>query len=604
MSQDKLPSSPHGPRRDFIRHVALSVGAMWLPSRLAVAAIPGIDLQGEPLKRLLSATPDRRARGPVHSDVMVRARDGIGLATDVYLPDGPGPFPTVLTRLPYGKTEPYCSMPVIADLWNRRGYAAVVQDVRGKWGSEGVFEPNLAHNEISDGYDTIDWIAKQPWSNGRVGMWGESYFGFTTWAGAVSRHPALVAIAPGDITVNRYKGTFRGGALQLNTVGVWAIELMARQYQDVSKLDTWHLPLADLANAAGVPSSYFDAIIANPHMSDFWAARSLLSAYETVTIPVLHWGGWYDCYLGPLVEDWRVFRKRNAGKEINHLFIGPWDHEGTPDTTHRAGLMPVPPTTEDHRWTTYAAFFDRYLGEVDSSFGNAGPVHYFMLGSNEWRNATAWPPADARSVRLYLRRAGVLSSAAPQAEQADHYAYDPANPVAWTTAINCWSFAEGMGDRQAIERRSDVLSYTTEALRTAVEIAGPLKARLWVTSSAPSTDFVAALCDVYPDGKVNLIQDGILRTVAEPAFRPNTPALVEIDLWSTAYRVAPGHRLRVEITSSDFNRYDRNPNTAAPFGHEATPVVAHQTVWHDSAHPSSIEFYVTAGFEAPRHHTG
>jgi uncharacterized protein len=595
MEDRGLPLSEFATRRDFINRLTLSLGAALLPWTHALAGTIGVALGTAPMARLLPSLPDRRGRGPVSSDVMVRARDGIGLATDVYLPDGPGPFPAVLTRLPYGKTESYCSLPVVADLWNRRGYAAVVQDVRGKWGSEGVFEPNLARNEVSDGYDTIDWIAKQPWSNGRVGMWGESYYGFTTWAGAVSQHPALVAIAPGDITVNRLRGTFRNGALQLNTVGVWAIELMARQYQDVSRLDTWHLPLAEMANAAGVPSSYFDAIIANPHMSEFWEARSLLSAYDRVRIPVLHWGGWYDCYLGPVVADWRVFREKNAGKDINHLFIGPWDHEGTPDTTHRAGLLPVPRDTVDHRWMTYAAFFDRYLSGIDPSFGRDGLVHYFVLGANEWRTATAWPPAEARPVRLFLHEGGLLSDAPPGSEKPAHYDYDPANPVAWTAAVNCWSFAEGMGDRQPIEKRADVLTYTTSTLGSTVEITGPVKARLWVTSSAPATDFVVSLCDVFRDGRVNLIQDGILRTTELPGFRANEPCQLDIDLWSTAYRLEAGHRIRVEVTSSDFNRYDRNPNTAAPFGREARPVVAHQRVLHDAAHSSSIEFSVTVG---------
>ena len=596
MKDGNRPADLSAQRREFMTGLSLALGA-WLCPR-AFAGTLGINVATDPMPRLLPSMPDRMARGPVKSDIMVRARDGIGLATDVYLPDGPGPFPAILTRLPYGKTESYCSMPVVADLWNRRGYAAVVQDVRGKWGSEGVFEPNLAHNEISDGHDTIDWIAKQSWSNGRVGMWGESYFGFTSWAGAVTRHPALVAIAPGDITVNRFKATFRGGALQLNTVGMWAIEMMAKQYQDVSKIDTWHLPLAEMGNAAGAPSSYFDAIIANPRMTEFWQARSLLRAFEDVRIPVLHWGGWYDCYLGPMMEDWRVFRQKNAGKQINHLFIGPSDHENSTDETLRAGLMPVAKEAADHRWATFAAFFDRYLSGVDPSFGRGGPIQYFVLGTNEWRNATSWPPTDARPARLFLRERAGLSAAPPGKEEATHFDYDPADPVAWTASVNCWSFAEGMGDRQSIEKRADVPTFTTAPLTAAVEITGPVKANLWVTSSAPVTDFVVALCDVFPDGRVNLIQDGILRTTEVPAFRADTPVKLEIDLWSTAYRVEAGHRLRVEVTSSDFNRYDRNPNTAAPFGREASPVVAQQHVLHDATRPSAIEFSVTAGAAA------
>lgn len=580
-------------RREALAQIAASLGTFLLPSELLHAATAGVGPAAVFMDKLLPSLPDRNGRGSVTSDVIVRARDGVRLATDVYLPEGPGPFPTVLTRLPYGKTEAYCSMPVVADFWNRRGYAAVIQDVRGKWGSEGVFEPNLAKNESGDGYDTLEWIAKQPWSNGRIGMFGESYYGFTSWAGALSGHPALVAIAPGDITVNRFKATFRNGALQFNTMGIWAIELMAQRYQDLSKLDIWHLPLADLANAAGVPSRYFDAIIANPRMSPFWEQRSLLAAYDKVRIPVLHWTGWYDCYLGPTLEDWQVCREKNADRKDNHLFIGPWDHEGTPDITHRAGLVAVDRGTGDHRWLTFAAFFDRYLGGFDESFGSDGLVHYFVLGADEWRNASTWPPAESKPKQLYLRAGGVLSDVKPGDEAADRYDYDPRDPVAWTAGIDCWAIAEGMGDRQAIEQRPDVLNFTTAPLQRPIEIVGALKARLWVVSSAPSTDFVAALCDVFPDGRVNLIQNGILRTTEHAAFRADEPALLEIDLWSTAYRVEAGHRLRLEVTSSDFNRFDRNPNTAAAFGHEATPVIAHQQVLHDAAHPSWIEFAVT-----------
>jgi putative CocE/NonD family hydrolase len=185
-------------------------------------------------------------------------------------------------------------MPIIGAFYASKGYAFVAQDVRGKWGSEGRFDPNVGGIEIADGYDTIDWIANQDWSNGRVGMWGESYFGFTTYAGAVSLHEALVAIAPGDITLNRYRGTFRDGCLQLNTVGTWAISMMARRYQDLSSIDPWHLPLAQMANAAGIPSSYFDQVIANPVPSSFWEERSLLAGYDAIRIPVLHWDGCYD----------------------------------------------------------------------------------------------------------------------------------------------------------------------------------------------------------------------------------------------------------------------------------------------------------------------
>ncbi len=552
---------------------------------------------------LPGSTPDRASRGPVLSNVMVPARDGVRLATDVYLPAGDGPFPAILTRMPYGKTEAYCYMPVIADLWVRKGYAAVVQDVRGKWGSEGVFEPNMAANEINDGYDTIDWIARQPWSNGRVGMWGESYFGFTSYAGAVSRHPALAAVAPGDIMVSRYAGTFRNGALQLNTVGLWAIRMVAQQYQEVETIDLWHMPLAELGRAAGIPSPYFDAVIANPVWGSFWAARSLVEAFDLVRIPVLHWGGWYDNYLGPMIDDWRRMRELDPARH-HHLFIGPWDHEGTPDKVHRVGILPVADGTAAHRWDTYQAFFDRYLMGVENGFGSGGPVHYYVMGADTWRDAADWPPPGTVARRWYLRSGGsantldgdgVLSPEPPVDEPPDRYAYDPRDPVAWTLDVDCWSIAGEMGDRSEIERRRDVLVYTSATLDRPLEITGPITARLYASSDAVSTDFTVALCDVFPDGRVNTIQDGILRTTHRDPDRvpqllaPGEVYALEIDLWSTSYLVVEGHCLRVEVSSSEFDRYDRNPNTGAPYGREANPAVARQAIYHDRVRPSSID---------------
>lgn len=553
--------------------------------------------------KIPSTTPDRTRRGATLSDVMVPMRDGIRLATDVYLPEGEGPFPTVLTRLPYGKTEAYCYMPLVGDHYARKGYAFVAQDVRGKWGSEGVFEPNLSSNEIPDGYDTTEWITQQPWSNGRVGMWGESYFGFTTFAGGVGGHPGLVCIAPGDITVDRYSGTFRYGALQLNTVGRWAIRMVAQQYQDLSDIDPWHLPLAEMANAASVPSRYFDQLINNPSRTPFWNERCLLQAYDRIRIPVLHWSGWYDNYLGPLIADWRIMRDRNGGAGHNHLFIGPWDHEGTADKVHRVGRLKVGDGTATHRWDTYQAFFDRYLMRSDDSFGRDGAVHYFVMGKNVWRNADDWPPPEARMTQYYLHSRGnaktlhgdgYLDTNPPQDEPADTYVYDPLDPVADTVDVDCWSIAAQMKDRRKFEVRPDVLCYTSAPLAADLEITGPIMARLFAASSAVDTDFTVTLVDVFPDGYGNTIQDGILRTSyrnpdeAPSHLEPGRTYALDIDLWSTSYVVGRGHRLRVEISSSSFDRYDRNPNTGEPFGRAARPVSATQTIHHSAAWPSHI----------------
>ncbi len=553
---------------------------------------------------LPSDTPDRASPGAVLADALIPMRDGTRLATDVYLPAGDGPFPAILTRIPYGKTEPYCYMPVIAAYWVRKGYAAVVQDVRGKWASEGHFEPNLNRNEVPDGFDTIDWIANQPWSNGRVGMWGESYFGFTSYAGATSGHPALACIAPGDISLDRYKATMRYGCLQLNTVGTWAISMTDQTYQDLSRLDYWHLPLAEMANAAGAPSSYFDELIANPTPSPFWEERSVLAGYDSIRIPVLHWGGWYDNYLGPTIADWRRMDANNKAAANQHLFIGPWDHECTPDRLHRVGLLPVAEGTGTARWDHYCAFFDRYLMDQDDGFGRDGPVRYYVMGRDVWRSAAAWPPVGTTMTPVYLGSGGKANTLdgdgrldwqPPGDDQpADRFDYDPADPVADTLAIDCWSLAGQMGDRQMIEQRPDVLVYTTLPLDRGLELTGPITACLHFSSSAPDTDVTVALVDVAADGGANLIQDGILRLSfrdGPQAIAPIEPGEIyelSVDLWSTSYFLKPGHRLRVEISSSCFNRYDRNLNTGEPFGRGSRPVVASQSIFHDAVRPSHI----------------
>lgn len=556
-----------------------------------------------PFERIPTETPDRSSLGRVVSDQMIAMRDGVRLASDVYLPAGDGPFPAVLTRMPYGKTEPYCYMPIIGAFFASKGYAYVAQDVRGKWGSEGTFDPNVGGVEINDAYDTIDWIAGQDWSTGKAGMWGESYYGFTSYAGAVSRHPALVAIAPGDITLNRCKGTFRNGCLQMNTVGMWAVSMMAREYQDLSKIDPWHLPLAEMANAAGIPSSYFDQVIANPVPSPFWQERSLLAGYEAIKIPVLHWDGWYDNYLGPMLADWRVLADANGSARHNHVLIGPWDHECSADKLGRAGLMPVPASTFSHRWDHVAAFFDHYLMGLDNGFGADGPIHYFTLGADTWRDAGDWPLPGTDYQAWYLRGGGqantadgdgVLSPEPPGDEPTDRFVYDPDNPIAETLQMDCWSLAGGMGDRRSIEVRDDVLVYTSAPLDEPMELTGPVTATLHAASSATDTDFTVVLADVFPDGSVNMIQDGILRTgfrdpdKAPQPIEPGEVYALPIDLWATSYRLAAGHRLRVEVSSSDFNRYDRNPNTGDTYGHSATTIKAEQTIHHDAARPSHI----------------
>ncbi len=551
------------------------------------------------VKRLPSTTPDRSPAVERIDDVVITMRDGIHLSGDVYLPvNRSGPLPTVVTRLPYGKREDYCQMPVYGEFWACKGYAFLVQDVRGKFDSEGDFEPNSNAIEVNDGYDTAEWAAAQPWCNGRIGFHGESYYGFTTFAAAVSLHPAIVCIAPGDISLDRFRCTFRYGALQFNTVGNWAISMMAQHYQDMSAIDPWHMPFAEMANAANCPSSYFDQIIDNPVRGPFWEERSLLEGHDNIRIPVLHWGGWYDNYVGWVLDDWRSLRQANEEANHNHLFIGPWDHEGSADYLGRAGRVDVGLDTLRHRMDTYQAFFDHYLMEIDNGFGDNGPVQYFVMGDNVWRDSAAWPPAETVATTLYIHGDGSLNNSEPDDESPDEFVYDPANPVADTLGYNCWALAGDMGDRADMASRDDVLAFTTDVLTNDMELTGPITAKLFAASSARDTDFTVTVTDIFPDGYGNYVQDGIIRAsyresdIAPSPIEPGQVYGYHIDLWSTSYVVPKGHRLRVEISSSCFNRYDRNPNTGDPFGHSATPIKATQTIHHSRQYPSHVTLSV------------
>jgi putative CocE/NonD family hydrolase len=548
-----------------------------------------------------SGTPDRFAGLTVQSDHRVRMRDGVHLATDVYLPDAPGPFPAVLIRLPYGKIEPVCAMPLIARFWARKGYACVVQDIRGKWGSEGVFVPAVGKTEVDDGYDTIAWIAAQPFCNGSVGMYGESYYGFTSYAGAVGGHPALKCIAPGNISVDRYRNIYRGGAFQFNTMGNWALSMDVGTVQDVRRIDPWRLPLRDIPATGGLAGNYFLDLITHPRRGPFWEARSLLQAHEKVTIPLLCWTGWYDTFLGQQLTDWDIIWARNSARRHCHLFIGPWDHEGSFDQIDRIGGIWTG-THGEHRWDTYQAFFDHYLMGLDNGFNERPPVEIFTLNGS-WGFLSAWPPKEAVPTPFYLAgngaapspdEAGRLAITPPGAEPPDSYDYDPLDPVADTVEASCWGIARELGDRRSIEQRPDVLVYSTEPLIGDVEVTGPVKATLFAASSAVDTDFWIGLVDVREDGYATLVQDGILRASARdgigdaPPLEPGKPVRFDIDLWAASIVFRKGHRIRVEVSSSAFSKYARNTNSGEPAADAARVVVARQAIHHDAAHPSHI----------------
>jgi putative CocE/NonD family hydrolase len=551
-----------------------------------------------------SGTPDRYAEVVIEEDVPIVMRDGVRLYANVYRPQAEGRFPVIVIRLPYGKDEYYCRMPAIGKFWAKKGYAAVIQDVRGKFTSEGSFEP--FENEVADGYDTVDWAAKQPWSDGNVGVMGESYYGYTTWAAAVSQHPNLKCIAPANINMDVYSSAFRQGAFDLQLMGDWAIGMDSRTYQNALRLDHWHLPLIAMDDAAGIPSYNYKRLATNPYGGGPWDRINLNGWYDQISIPILHLGGWYDVFLNGTIHDWqeiRSARSTSPSAAPQWLVLGPWDHESTTDETHRIGQSDIGDKSATTQWDVRQAFFDYCLKGMETELTTEPKVHIFVVGDNDWRLEGEWPLARTQYTNYYLHSNGAantvqgdgsLSPIPPGDEAPDGYTYDPQDPVQYATGVDYWSLAEKMRDRATVEQRDDVLVYTTAALSEDVEITGPISATLYASSSAPDTDFTVALVDVSPDGSTHLVQEGIIRA----SFRdgvdlrsPIEPGKVYeyvLDLWATSYVVKAGHRIRVEVSSSNFDRYDRNPNTGKDFGLSAETIPATQRIYHSAEYPSRI----------------
>lgn len=576
--------------------------------------------------------PRTHAQVRVDFDVPATMRDGTILRANVYRPDdgGTATYPVLLTRLPYGKDLPMGASALDPVQTARRGYVVAVQDVRGTFASGGEWFPLL--NEGPDGADTVAWAAGLPGSNGSVGMYGASYFGFTQWAAAGERPAALRAMAPMIAWDHPDDGVAaRGGVLELGLQGNWhllkGLDQLARRHRGdpqaigrafaalVSELNRLpeggyaELPLERFGPLArlGLDEAVNYTIA---HGNDPTAAQpgDALHAYERADIPMLHIGGWYDTFLNGTLRNFQNMRA--LGRVGQRLLIGPWTHgnvsaaQGDLDFGFAASGALV--DLQYDLMTYQLSFFDRWLKDMPNGW-DAGPaVKYFVMGVNVWKTADRWPPADAMEQRWYLHSdgransdsgTGLLSQERPESEAADAYVYDPAHPVPTIGGATLMHplFRAGPRDQRPIELREDVLVYTSAPLETSLEVTGPVRVVLHVATDAPDTDFVARLVDVYPDGRAITVTDGITRmrhrngryTQADP-LSPDQPYQIEIDLWSTALVILPGHRLRVDVTSSSFPRWERNLNTGADNATTTEMRPARQTILHDGAHPSYL----------------
>lgn len=553
----------------------------------------------------------------IEKNIQVAMRDGVELATDVYRPSDDGAHPVVMMRLPYDKEQPTLLF-LSGDILRvaQAGYAVVVQDCRGTYQSGGTFNPFF--DEAKDGADAIAWAAAQPWSSGTVGTMGASYYGATQWLAATETPPALKAMAP-FITTDQYydKWTYQGGAFQLGFILQWATATfglgevarrLGRGETDVAALGSavqdadgvteryWHLPLTDLPELDDI-APYVADWIAHPDYDDYWRAIAPCENYDRITAPALNFGGWYDLFLGGTLANYVAMKDSTAQK----LVIGPWVHgyNGGVYADRNFGLMAhdgVADVTKDQiRW------FDHWLKGEDNGVAQEKPVKLFIMGPDVWREEDDWPLPDTDWQKWHLHRGEVLSAEAPSDESADSYVYDPSDPV---PTVGGASFLPGLfvaanagpRDQNAVESRADVLCYTSAPCAQDMEVTGPVKLVLYVRSSAPDTDFTGKLVDVFPDGRAINLTDGILRARYRGGFHtqelmtPGEVYCLEIDLVATANVFQAGHCIRLEVSSSNFPRFDRNTNTGGIIAQEteADFVSATNTVLHDAQHPSHL----------------
>lgn len=568
----------------------------------------------------------------IDKDVKVLMRDGVSLAADIYRPEGDASFPTLVTRTPYNKELPRSiggNFDVLRAV--RAGYAVVVQDTRGRYGSGGTFNPFF--DEANDGADTVDWAATQEWSDGTVGMFGASYFGATQWTAASQAPAALRAIAPYVTGDQYYDGwAYQGGAFELGFNLHWTLsslalgevlrrlgtgEASAEEFADlVAAVDDnerlyRRLPLSNPPELKGL-APYYEDWLAHPSYDEFWRATAPREAYGKITVPALNMGGWYDLFLAGTLANY-VGMKAHGGSLLARrprLVVGPWAHGPSAGTfaERSYGLMSGTDTADltglQLRW------FDWLLRGRDNGIETEKPVRIFVMGADVWRDEADWPLPDTEYVDYFLHSGGRANTSAgdghlsvesPGDEPEDVYLYDPRDPV---PTRGGGTFLPGLGlgvnagprDQRPVEGRHDVLCYTTPPLAEALEVTGPVLAVLHISSSALDTDFTAKLVDVHPDGRAQNVADGILRARYRESLsapRPLEPGRiyeVVVDLVATSNVFAAGHCVRLEVSSSNFPRFDRNTNTGGEIAHEGEDalVQAVNRVHHRAAHPSRL----------------
>jgi putative CocE/NonD family hydrolase len=553
---------------------------------------------------------------PVLRDQAVTMRDGATLYADVHLPAGHGPFPALLERTPYSKDNSPEAMVGAPAFFGAQGYAVVVQDVRGRFMSEGAFAPfqDDGWGANRDGADTVEWIAAQPWCNAAVGTIGGSYAGATQYLLAPTRPPHLRAMAVREASADFHgEWVYHGGAFELAFMLGWTMEWAAKNLAHSAtgaeyarrkgrldkanaEIESWQrqLPLGPNPLLSGVEDWYND-YLAHPDDGPFWWQWNIEQQHAEIETPMLHLGGWFDIFLNGTLRNFtglRAHARTAAARRAQRLVVGPWIHAPWNMPKPVQGEVDFGPEAARDYNTMRLPWFDYWLKGQANGLMDEPAVQLFVMGENKWRTADDYPWPGARETAWYLHEGGRLEAAAPsEPEQPDSYRYDPDDPVP-TRGGNLLYLPGGPFDQRPIEGRC--LTYTSEPLAQDLTIIGGVRCVLYGLSSAPDTDWVVRLTDVHPDGFSRLLCDGILRaryrasSAAPTLLNPNQIYEFVVDLWATANTFLAGHRIRVAITSSSFPRFDRNLNTGGLSATDTARQVAYNTVFHDPRRMSHI----------------
>jgi putative CocE/NonD family hydrolase len=557
----------------------------------------------------------------IQHDVPMKTRDGVTLHADIYRPNSPGKFPVILMRTPYDKSVNWAVAPAFRIV--PRGYVVVIQDVRGRYTSEGEWYP--FRHEQADGYDTVEWVAGLPYADGKVGMMGASYVGATQMLAAIAHPPHLGGIAP-DVTASNYHDgwTYQSGAFEQWFDQNWTTQLAANTLQrkieenanalvgapvlplaDYPVFNFGQLP-ADAELTASIAPYYLDWL-AHPSYDDYWKQWSIEEHFGDVAVPALHVGGWYDIFSIGTERNYmgiKAHGSTQAARTQQHLLMQIGGHAGF---GRRIGDVDFGVHALENVYTDVILnWYDYLFKGIQNEFASDKPVKVFVMGANEYRQEDDWPPPQAQATKYFLHSAGkansvrgdgTLSTVAPKAENADSYVYNPMAPVPTIGGPLCCDqvhMEPGPRDQRPVENRDDVLVFSTGPLTHDLEVTGPVSANLFVKSTAVDTDFTGKLVDVAPDGFAQDVAEGILRmryrgSQERPEFmNPGQIYEITLDLWATSNVFLKGHTLRLEISSSNFPRFDRNLNTGEEmkFAHNSVP--ATNSVLHDTQHPSAL----------------